>query len=305
MEYKYVVRITAEVSLSEPIKYAKDLPEFDISYQQSAVLGNLHWAEVMKVTLVGKAEEPPRPEPGPCHHMSDCAVHNEPAYPKGKCDCCGVWAMPVPITDKPIVTARVGKNADIFVDILRLYVPEGSVIADVTYNRGAFWRKVDRSKYHVLASDVDRVKNDIVADMGWLPYRTHSLDAIVIDPPYGHGTSPNMNRQGLEKQYGLAGALGGPRFIRQLYRNASYEAQRTLSPGGIAIVKCQDMVDSSEQHWMSDLVKNDFEAMGFDLEDRFVLVRESTPMMRHDYQVHARKNHSYFLIFKKPSRRTN
>lgn len=20
-------------------------------------------------------------------HMSDCAVHNEPAYPKGKCDC--------------------------------------------------------------------------------------------------------------------------------------------------------------------------------------------------------------------------
>lgn len=22
-----------------------------------------------------------------CHHSSDCAVHNEPAYPNGECDC--------------------------------------------------------------------------------------------------------------------------------------------------------------------------------------------------------------------------
>ena len=30
-------------------------------------------------------------------HLSDCAVHNEPAYPNGPCDC---WALHPPIPDK-------------------------------------------------------------------------------------------------------------------------------------------------------------------------------------------------------------
>lgn len=29
------------------------------------------------------------PHPKPKEHWSDCAVHNKPAYPKGKCDCGG------------------------------------------------------------------------------------------------------------------------------------------------------------------------------------------------------------------------
>jgi hypothetical protein len=35
-----------------------------------------------------------------------------------------------------ITTAKVGTNADLFPDILRLYVPEGSVVADVTLRTG-------------------------------------------------------------------------------------------------------------------------------------------------------------------------
>ena len=31
-------------------------------------------------------------------HDSDCAVHNEPAYPNGPCDC-GVEPAPKPMTD--------------------------------------------------------------------------------------------------------------------------------------------------------------------------------------------------------------
>lgn len=30
---------------------------------------------------------------GSIQHWSDCAVHNEPAYPAGPCDCGGYWGF--------------------------------------------------------------------------------------------------------------------------------------------------------------------------------------------------------------------
>ena len=42
--------------------------------------------------------------PHPMQHWSDCAVHNEPAYPAGKCDCGGYTSPPAskPLTDEQI-----------------------------------------------------------------------------------------------------------------------------------------------------------------------------------------------------------
>jgi hypothetical protein len=34
-----------------------------------------------------------QPEQDPVAHWSDCAVHSEPAYPKGECDCGGIVAV--------------------------------------------------------------------------------------------------------------------------------------------------------------------------------------------------------------------
>jgi hypothetical protein len=36
---------------------------------------------------------PQRTEQDPVAHWSDCAVHSEPAYPKGECDCGGIVAV--------------------------------------------------------------------------------------------------------------------------------------------------------------------------------------------------------------------
>ena len=36
---------------------------------------------------------PQRTEQEPVAHWSDCAVHSEPAYPKGECDCGGIVAV--------------------------------------------------------------------------------------------------------------------------------------------------------------------------------------------------------------------
>ena len=45
-------------------------------------------------------------------HWSDCAVHNEPAYPKGDCDCGGYTTPPAaqrqPLTDEELNTLSYG-----------------------------------------------------------------------------------------------------------------------------------------------------------------------------------------------------
>src|SRR3989338_2979507 len=81
-------------------------------------------------------------------------------------------------TNDLIVSASQGVNADVFPDILSLYVPSRSRIADVTYGRGAFWKHVAPKKYHVIASDLTTG-----VDCRKLPYADVSLDCVVLDPP--------------------------------------------------------------------------------------------------------------------------
>ena len=55
-------------------------------------------------------------------------------------------------TTELTVSARVGENAELFAQILALHVPAGSLVADVTYGLGAFWKKVPADTYRVLAA---------------------------------------------------------------------------------------------------------------------------------------------------------
>jgi DNA adenine methylase len=76
-----------------------------------------------------------------------------------------------------------------------------------------------------------------------------------------------------------------------------------LRPDGILIVKCQDEVCSHRQRFTHLEVTNAYQAMGFYAKDLFVLVRRDRPLTRLKKQQHARKNHSYFMVFvKRPDR---
>src|SRR2546423_1658200 len=81
-----------------------------------------------------------------------------------------------------LLTAHRGTNAKLFPRILRLHVPEGATIADVTYGTGIFWREVDLSKYKLLATDLTTG-----VDCRHLPYEDGSLECVVLDPPYMEG----------------------------------------------------------------------------------------------------------------------
>ena len=95
--------------------------------------------------------------------------------------------------------------------------------------------------------------------------------------------------------------VGGPKYheaVLDLYFRAGDEARRVLKPGGVLIVKCQDEVSANRQRLTHVEIINQYESQGFYTKDLFVIVRPNRPgVSRTKGQVHARKNHSYFLVF--------
>ena len=188
------------------------------------------------------------------------------------------------------MTAMIGTNADLFPQILRLHVPEGSVIADVTYGRGVFWRKVDLSKYVLKASDL---KDGV--DFRSLPYGDGSVDALVCDPPFMH--DGKTVHEALHKNYRNRHEPNtSHESVIRLYNGGILEAARVLKKKGILIIKCQDETESSKQRLSHVEIIQLLKLLGFEILGLFVLVRDRNPIMRHDHQRSARKNHSYAIV---------
>src|SRR5436190_8247108 len=73
-----------------------------------------------------------------------------------------------------VLSAHVSGNAEVFPTILDLHVPKGSVVADVTYGTGIFWRNVPKGDYRLTTSDL---KSGV--DCTKLPYEDETIDCVV------------------------------------------------------------------------------------------------------------------------------
>jgi hypothetical protein len=210
-------------------------------------------------------------------------------------------------TSNIVQSAHVGSNADIFPQILALHVPDGSVVADVTYGTGIFWKNIPKGKYHLKSSDITTG-----VDCRKLPYTVESIDCVVLDPPYMEGlfrrSAEHLAGSGTYRAFRETYSNGegtehGPKWhkaVLDLYFKAGREAYRVLRPKGILIVKCQDEVSAGKQNLTHVEIVNEYEKLGFYTKDLFVVVRSNNASVsRLKKQVHARKNHSYFLVFVK------
>jgi len=199
----------------------------------------------------------------------------------------------------------------VFEKVLRLHVPEGARVADVTFGQGVFWRNIPKGDYRLVASDIQSG-----VDCRKLPYADASFDCVVLDPPYMEGlfrrSKDHLAGEGSHaafRDYYSNGeeTRGGPKYheaVLDLYFKAGSEAYRVLRTEGILIVKCQDEVSANAQRLTHVEIINEYERIGFYSKDLFVLVRPNRPAVtRTKGQVHARKNHSYFLVFAKTRRK--
>lgn len=214
-------------------------------------------------------------------------------------------------TSNLVFSAYVATNADVFEKVLSLHVKKGAKIADVTFGQGVFWRKVPKGRYHVFPSDIQTG-----IDCRALPYEDCSFDCVVLDPPYMEGlfrrSTSHLAGAGTHsafREYYSNGAetAGGPKYhaaVLDLYFRAGKEAYRVLRPEGVLIAKCQDEVSANTQRLTHVEIIQEYEKLGFYTKDLFVVVRPNRPAVsRTKGQVHARKNHSYFLVFVKTQRR--
>ena len=204
-------------------------------------------------------------------------------------------------TNDLIFSAHNSNNAEVFSLILNLYVPAGSKIADVTYGQGAFWKNVNKNIYNIYPSDI---KTGI--DCRSLPYENETYDCIVLDPPYMHtpGGTAHVNHQNFENYYQNNSITNNEKkyhdAVLDLYFKAAKEACRVLKKKGIFIVKCQDEVCANKQRLTHVELVNELAKYGYICEDLFVIIRNNKPgVSRILKQRHARKNHSYFLVFRK------
>jgi hypothetical protein len=208
-----------------------------------------------------------------------------------------------------VLSSYVSDNADVFRSILGLHVEDGAVIADVTYGKGVFWKSVDLSRYTLNATDLKTG-----TDFRDLPYEDGSIDVLVLDPPYMEGlfrtSTDNLAGAGshaaFRENYSDSSVTdykdGGPKYhdkVLELYFQAGVEAKRVLRNHGLFIVKCQDEVSANRQRLTHVELINEWET-DFYCKDLFVVTRTNKPgVSRLIKQEHARKNHSYFLVFVK------
>lgn len=211
------------------------------------------------------------------------------------------------VTSELVCTAHIGMNEELFPRILDLHLPPGSKVADVTYGTGIFWKKVPRGKYILKATDITTG-----VDCRNLPYKGGTIDCVILDPPYMEGlyrrSTSHMAGRGTYAAFRTTYSngektVGGSKYhdaVLDLYFKAGREAYRVLRQYGVLIVKCQDEVSANTQRLTHVEIINEYESLGFYTKDLFILVRPNKPAVsRLLRQEHARKNHSYFLVFVK------
>ncbi len=205
-------------------------------------------------------------------------------------------------TNELVFSACQGSNADLFPKVLSLYVPPGATVADITFGKGVFWKHIPKGIYKLFATDLSTG-----TDCRHLPYDVASLDCLVFDPPYMHtpGGTAHSNHQNYESYYrnNAAVATTTARYheaVLELYFAAGKEAHRVLKDNGMFIVKCGDEVCANQQRLTHVELINEYTLNGFVIEDLFILLRSNRPgVSRALRQAHARKNHSYFMVFRK------
>jgi len=174
---------------------------------------------------------------------------------------------------------------------------DGHIDVDPTYSKGVFYKSghvpQPTHKFDLFPQTEDTVQ--CAAEN--LPFENETVGTIMFDPPFLVGyTKPQAT--------GIMGKrFGGFRYIKDLwiwYDDCLGEFHRIMKPKSKLVFKCQDTVSSGKQHLTHVYIINKAAEHGFYCKDLFVLLAKSRLIGKnHHTQQHARKFHSYFLVFEK------
>lgn len=204
-----------------------------------------------------------------------------------------MFDVPEKLNFKGLVRSLSFEQQEIIKGIMRLYNSDRPFDLDVTYSKGVFWKGLPKPRYKFDA--MPQVSGTIPARAENIPLANESISSIMFDPPFVVAPSP---RPGIIRD--RFSCYRNIDELWQFYKESLYELYRVLKPSGIIVFKCQDIVSGGTQHMSHYSVMKYADEIGFYTKDFFVLGNRNvlwSPNMIN--QQHARKNHSYFIVFQK------
>jgi SAM-dependent methyltransferase len=175
-------------------------------------------------------------------------------------------------------------------------------ILDATVNDGRFWKGLD---WPVVGMDINPEHNPtVVGDNTDMPFEDSTFDVVVYDPPH----IPNQGKdhsKDFNARFGLT--LKSPKEegynFASMYPPFLTEAYRVLRREGILLCKIADYVHGHRYQWAHLDFVQAAKSVGFCPCDCIIKIRKGPiidPRWKNAH--HARRQHCYWLIFRKSNK---
>jgi hypothetical protein len=214
------------------------------------------------------------------------------------------------------VSGHLGTNASLIRTAADLYIGNDTLVLDMTYGKGAFWKETDLSRFHFYGIDLNRATHQRIPcpdcvnfrlNIEWGDYRVRqtfslsSFNTVVFDPPYASGGRDAARGLDYGQSTVVANTPSGHSNVRHLldmYEEGMSNAYDWLRRGGYLWVKGQNFIESGRYQYMQAEIDRMACKLGLRIEDVFTLVQTRTPQMRHKTQRHSRNNTSFLAIYR-------
>lgn len=198
--------------------------------------------------------------------------------------------------DKRYIRNLIGSVSDdqsyILNSIIAIYNNSQPIEADLTYSQGEFYR-------HVISPIYKYDKFPLTGDVRPLTDTDTLYDiysSVIFDLPYNIQTGHTNNLGKIKTRFTHFSSLSELYSVNQEMLQRAY---RLLKSKGILVIKTQDTCYANTQVWVRQFIEVEADKLGFAKLDEFVLVKQSCMGNRGTEQHHARRQHSYFLVFRK------
>ncbi len=192
-------------------------------------------------------------------------------------------------------------QTEILASIIKLHCPNG-IEVDPTFSTGRFYKDLPMPKFKF---DISPQFPDVTkTDCRNLPFNDETVESIIFDPPFIVGVSSTGQSTGIMGSKRNFGYYKNIADLWSMYQESLIEFYSILIPKGVLVVKCQDTISCGIQYFSEYKILKEALKVGFYPKDKFILLSKTRMIgATHRTQQHARKFHSYFLVFIKMSSR--
>jgi len=198
--------------------------------------------------------------------------------------------------------SSIGYNQEeIIENIIKLHVPQGFIDCDCTYSKGNFYKSGKIKEPQYKFDKFPQTEDTIQSCATNLPLEDNSINCLMFDPPFlatkGKSLTIENDSNIINRRFGV---FNSEKELHKFYVEAMKEFYRVLNDEGVLIFKCQDKVSSGKQYMSHVFIINQAEKLGFYTKDLFILQAKARLISgKVKKQQHARKFHSYFIVFEK------